>query len=312
MNIRDMEYLVALEETQNFRKAAERCHVSQPTLSTQIKKMEETLEVVLIERGNRHCLITPAGKQIVDKARKILMEMSAIQQIANRHADPFQGTLKLGMIPTVAPYLVPLIIPVLHQNYPNLDLNLTEVKTEVMVRQIQQGNLELGILAVPADVQGLEQIELYEESFFLAVHQDNPLAKLEVVELDKLEGQRLLLLEEGHCLRGQALAVCYSSGAREIEEFRGTSLETVKSLVSIGYGCTLLPELVVRQLIDNANDGIVTVPFREPVPARRIALIYRSSTASLALIQALAKDIRQMLRPLLNKKEVRQTIIPVH
>lgn len=285
MNIRDLEYLVALDEHRHFRKAAEAVYVTQPTLSGQLKKLEQYLGVQLVERGRRQqVMLTPIGKQIVSRARRLLQQAQEIESLAKMGQDPYAGQLRLGVIPTVAPYLLPVAVPCIKEAYPQLELLLYEVQTAVLLEQLQQGQIEAGILALPIEDEGLEVLPLFSEAFFLAVPPDHRLANATQIQVSDLKEETLLLLDDGHCFRDQALEVCMHGGGHEKESFRGTSLETLKQMTLAGSGITLLPELAL-----DSHLGLSYVAFQPPVPHRELALIYRQTSPRAEVFASLAE-----------------------
>lgn len=288
MNIRAIHYLVTLAEVQHFSRAAERCHVSQPTLSTQIRKLEEELGVQLVERNPRQVMLTPVGEEIVDRARTIISEVEAMHAIARRSRDPHSGTVRIGIFPTLAPYLLPHVVPTIRQQFPRLTLRLFEEKTEDVLEMLHQGRLDAGLLALPVDEEGLHVRRLFEEPFVLAMPEQHPLSRLEQVELGDLEDQELLLLEDGHCLRDQALEVCHLAGAHEQLDFHATSMETLRQMVAAGTGVTLMPTLAVKPPVAH-TDNVSTRPFREPGPMRTIAMAWRKSSALGDFLEELAE-----------------------
>ena len=287
MNIRDLRYLVALAEHRHFGRAAEASFVSQPTLSTQIRKLEEELGVSLVERAPRRVMLTPVGREIADRAQRILADVDELHQIAQRSQDPDAGTVRLGIFPTLGPYLLPHVIPRVRERFPRLELLLVEEKTEILLRQLREGRLDAAVLALPVHDNQLVTRLLFEEPFLLAVPHGHRLAHHHLIALDDLRQESLLLLEDGHCLRDQALDVCRLSGADEKSGFRATSLETLRQMVAAGVGITLLPRLAVAPPVAPSAD-ISLVPFRTPPPYRRIAMIWRRSTAREGLLRKLA------------------------
>jgi LysR family hydrogen peroxide-inducible transcriptional activator len=288
VNLRDLGYLVAVADHRHFGRAAEACFVSQPTLSTQIKKLEKELGVELIERNPRQILLTPAGDAIVARARLVLGEVDDIRTIARLSHDPESGTIRLGLFPTLAPYLLPHVVPGVHARYPDLELLLVEEKTEVVLERLRQGTLDVGVLALPVHDDQLHQEYLFTEDFVLAVPAGHPLAATEgPVDVTVLAGENLLLLEEGHCLRDQALAVCQLAGASERAGFRATSLETLRQMVAAGVGVTLLPELAVQPPVP-ASDDVRLLHFRPPAPRRHIAMFWRNTSVFSDFLPALA------------------------
>jgi len=288
MNLRAMQYLVTLADVRHFSKAAERCHVSQPTLSTQIRKLEDELDVQLVERSPRRVMLTEVGEEVVERARALLAEVSAIKAIARRSRDPHSGTLRLGIFPTLAPYYLPHVVPELRRRFPRLTLRLFEEKTEDVISMLLQGRLDAGLLALPVDVDQLVTRLLFEEPFVLALNDQHPLAAQEVITMDQLEDQELLLLEDGHCLRDHALEVCQLVGAHEKLDFHATSMETLRQMVAAGTGITLLPVLAIKPPVAH-TENLAIRRFDPPAPSRRIALVWRKSSALTAFLEELAE-----------------------
>ncbi len=279
MNLRDLRYLVAVADERHFGRAADACFVSQPTLSTQIRKLERELGVELVERNPRHVALTGIGERVVERARAVIREVDGIVDDARQSQDPATGTLRLGLFPTLAPYLLPHVVPEVHRRFPDLELLLVEEKSEVLHQQVRDGSLDAVLLARPVHDEQLHEQFLFEEPFVLAVPAGHPLAAVgEPIPTSVLAGEQLLLLEEGHCLRDQALSVCQLAGGGERRGFRATSLETLRQMVAAGVGMTLLPELATVPPIAPSQD-VVLVPFVDPVPRREIALYWRRSSA---------------------------------
>ena len=300
MNIRALQYFVKLAELRHFSKAAEACFVSQPTLSTQIRKLEEELGVSLVERAPRKVMLTPIGEDIAHRARYILRDIEHIRDAARRSKDPETGTLKLGIFPTLAPYLLPHVIPQIRRRYPELRLQLAEEKTEEILNMLDQGQLDAGLLALPVDGHGMETEVLFTEPFVTAMPADHPLCDKQKIDLKDLAGQELLLLEEGHCLRRQALDVCELAGAHERVDFHATSMETLRQMVAANAGVTLMPVLAVKPPIPETGN-ICLRPFSHPAPSRTIALVWRSSSPMGGFLRKLAPSLKveaaQLLEP---------------
>jgi LysR family hydrogen peroxide-inducible transcriptional activator len=285
MNLRDMRYLVAVADLRHFGKAAEQCHVSQPTLSGQIKKLEEQLGVMLFERTNRRVMLTETGAEIVTAARRMLREADTIEDIANNAHDPLSGRFRLGAFPTLSTYIFPQIAPKIKANLPNLRLMLIEDKTAQLLEKLKNGELDAAFIALPIDDDALDTAELFDDAFFLAVPPEHALANCKAVSQSVLSHYRLLLLDEGHCLRDQALEVCQLHGSAEEQDFRATGLETLRQMVKIGAGITFMPEIAIYK----GESGIIYIPFKDPAPRRTIGLVWRKTTARLAAIDALIK-----------------------
>jgi len=284
LNLRDLQYLVALAETRHFGRAARQCHVSQPTLSAQLKKLEEFLGVALIERRPRRTALTAAGTAVVERARRMLREAEDIRALARASQDPLGGQLKIGLIPTLGPYLLPRIAPRLQRALPKLQLLLHEHQTAPLIARVVEGELDLALLALPMDTRGLETRSLFAEAFVVAMPDRHRLAARRRLRTADLVGEKLLLLEDGHCLRDQALDVCRRAGTEE-QDFGATSLETLRQMVAAGLGLTLLPRLAVEGPFGAAR-GLAIRPFAPPSPSRLIGAAWRRSTTRGAAIAA--------------------------
>lgn len=293
MNLRDLRYLVALADLKHFGRAAEASFVSQPTLSTQIKKLEEELGVPLIERNPRNVLLTDVGEAVVARARLMLREADEIKNIARRAKDPASGAVKIGIFPTLGPYLLPHVVPQIVAKFPKLELMLFEEKTEIILKKLHDGELDAGILALPIHDDTLHSEFLFEEPFVLAVPATHRMAKQKKVKLCDLAEERLLLLDDGHCLRDQALEVCQIAGAVERSGFRATSLETLRHMVSANVGMTLLPALAVRPPAP-ATANVVLIPFADPQPHRRIAMVWRRTSALTVFLSELVQLFKNL------------------
>lgn len=289
MNLRDLQYLVALAETRHFGRAAERCHVSQPTLSAQLRKLEEFLGVALIERRPRQVGLTLAGSAVVERARRMLRDAEDIRALARASQDPLGGQLKLGLIPTLGPYLLPRVAPRIAKALPKLQLMLHEYQTAPLVERVAQGELDVAILALPVDTGSLATRSLFAEAFLVAMPGRHRLAARKRLKTADLAGEKLLLLEEGHCLRDQALEVCSRAGTEE-QDFRATSLETLRQMVAAGLGLTLLPRLATEGPFASAR-SLVVRPFSPPAPSRVIGAAWRRSTSRAAAIAAVCDII---------------------
>lgn len=278
MNLRELQYLVSLADLRHFGRAADACFVSQPTLSTQIKKLEEELGVQLVERAPRQVMLTEAGEEIAERARLVLRDVEQIKEVARRTRDPEAGALRLGIFPTLGPYLLPHVVTRINRRYPKLELLLFEEKTETLLKLLREGRLDAAILALPVEDDGLTSEFLFEEPFVLALPQGHPLDTSGRVAVDELRGHTVLLLEDGHCLREQALEVCQLASANEKPGFRATSLETLRQMVAANVGVTLLPSLAVMPPVA-VTDAIHLRHFESPVPSRKLAMFWRSSSA---------------------------------
>jgi LysR family transcriptional regulator, hydrogen peroxide-inducible genes activator len=292
MNLRDLRYLVAVAEHKHFGRAADACFVSQPTLSTQIKKLEDELGVTLMERTNRQVMLTPVGERIVAQAQQVLREVNHMVRIAEADKDPFGGDFRLGLIPTVAPYLLPKILAPIKKAFPKLKIQLTEGQTTVITRLLREGELDAVILALPVEEEHLNQEHLYSEPFFFAASKNHPKAGRKWVRLEDLDHEEVLLLEDGHCLRDQALAICSSRNATENTNFRATSIETLRQMVAANAGITLMPELAIT----NRSGAVRYLPFKGEDPHRDIGLCWRTSSTRSDLLLQFAQVLRTAMQ----------------
>jgi LysR family transcriptional regulator, hydrogen peroxide-inducible genes activator len=279
MTLRELRYLVALADQEHFGRAAEECCVSQPTLSTQIKKLEGYLGAILIERNARSFSLTPIGQDIVAKARRIVRQVDDLQSTARTALGPLVGPLRLGVIPTLAPYFLPWLVPLAKGHYQRLQLVVHEDLTQHLVERLRNYEIDAALLALPLDGEDFEELALFDEPFWLACPPGHALAELTTVTQADLRGIPLLLLADGHCLRGQALAACgrlgdYDDVDEVIDDFRAVSLETICQLVAAGFGCTLLPALAALPP-QRPEPSFVIRPLQSPDDSRRIGLVWR-------------------------------------
>jgi LysR family transcriptional regulator, hydrogen peroxide-inducible genes activator len=287
MNTRDFEYLIALSEHHHFGKAAEACFVSQPALSMQIQRLEASLGVKLLERNNKSVLLTDVGFAITERAKQILVQINEIRDLAKLNKDPYSGALTLGVIPTLGPYLLPLILPALSKKFPNIHFYLVEEQTAVLIQKLKMGSLDAALMAHPIEESSFSCADLFAEEFLVAVANKHRLAQQKTIGASDLERQNLLLLEEGHCMRGQTLDLCHKMNVNQVQNFRATSLETLRQMVATGNSVTLMPKLAQQ-----AHDGISYIPFNAPQPARSIGLFWRSSSVKTVVLADLVDQIR--------------------
>ncbi len=290
LTLRQLEYVVAVADHRSFRRAAEACAVTQPALSAQIAQLEETLGVQIFERDRRKVLVTPTGADLVARARATLSSASELVDAARSAAQPLSGTLRLGVIPTIAPYLLPVVLPAVRAAYPRLRLVLREEQTASVMAQLDDGRLDAGILALPVDGD-FAALALFREDFVLAAPVAHRLARRARLREDDLEDEDVLLLEDGHCLRDQALAVCGNAGSHEVAELRATSLPTLVQMVASGQGITLLPEMAAAVLAARGS-GVHLTRFA-PAPGRDVGLVWRMSSARGRELAMLGDVIRE-------------------
>jgi LysR family transcriptional regulator, hydrogen peroxide-inducible genes activator len=297
MNLRDLKYLIAVAETEHFGHAAAQCFVSQPTLSGQIKKLEEELGVVIFERTNRSVSITPIGSEIVKHAKLILEQADVIRQLAQAQRDPLAGALRVGAIPTVSPYLIPLILMPLKAQYPQMRLVLSEEITDMLTRRLLDHQIDVAILATAVKEPELEVMPLFEEPFWLAHPRDHELYNKDEITRRDLNRLDLLLLADGHCLTDQVMEVCRVKEGmldNEMADLRAASLETLLQLVGAGFGCTLVPALAVRGAW-TTDSGIIARKLGLKDAYRRVQFVYRKTFPRKQAIEALAEVIRKQL-----------------
>jgi LysR family transcriptional regulator, hydrogen peroxide-inducible genes activator len=288
--LRQLQYAVAVADALSFRKAAERCHVSQPALSAQLAQMERALGIQLFERDRRRVLVTAAGRDLLDRARLVLRDADDLVGVARGSADPLAGTLRLGVIPTISPYLLPRLTAALHAAYPRLTALWVEDKTEVLVERLAAGTLDAALLALEAELGDVEHEVVGLDPFVLATGVGHPLAaRTGPARTSELRDASVLLLDDGHCFRDQALAICSRARARELE-FRATSLSTLAQMVASGAGVTLLPELAVPTEARRAELSIRA--FAQPAPKRTLALVWRRRSPLEPALRQLAATAR--------------------
>jgi LysR family hydrogen peroxide-inducible transcriptional activator len=288
--LRQLQYVVAVAEELSFRRAAERCHVAQPSLSAQLAQLEDALGVRLFERSGKPVLLTAAGRDLVERAKRLVLDADDLAQAARRAGDPLAGTMRLGIIPTVSPYLLPSVTPRLRKAFPRLTVAWLEDKTDVLMSSLAAGGLEGAIVALEAELGEVEQDVIAKDPFVLVARPDHALAKKKSPVLaSELKGEELMLLDEGHCFRSQALEVCGAARARE-GEFRATSLSTLVQMVAGGAGITLLPAIAVAAEVRRA--GLRVRPLAASGAHRTLAMVWRRRSP----IAVALREITSVLR----------------
>lgn len=297
VTLRQLQYLVAVAERLSFRLAAEDCHVAQPSLSAQVAQAEDALGVRVFERDSRRVMVTAAGRDIIARARALLVAADDLADHARTLADPFAATLRIGIIPTIAPYLLPVIAPPLRRRFERITFLWTEDKTPTLARQLEAAELDAALVALEADLPDLSRVVIGRDAFVLAAAREHPLARGRgAVELAALEGEEVLFLDDGHCFRDQALAACSRGGAVEAG-FRATSLQTLVQVAAQGRGVTLLPEIAVP--VENRTGALEIRPLREP-PSRTIALVFRPTSALEETLRAVGAAMAEACGELLS------------
>ena len=298
MTLTELKYIVAVARAKHFGHAAESCFVAQPTLSVAIKKLEDELGVTLFERGGSEVSVTPVGAQIVAQAERVLEQTAAIKELAKQNKDPLAGPLRLGVIYTIGPYLLPPLVKNLIDNVPQMPLVLQENFTVKLLELLRQGELDAAIMALPLPDHGMLMQTLYDEPFVVAVPKSHPWARRRDIPADDLKAETMLLLGSGHCFRDQVLEVCpemarFSSPGNGMQRtFEGSSLETIRHMVASGIGVTVLPRASVRDM-DDANGLLSFVPFSNPAPSRRVVIVWRKSFTRRAAIEAVCNAVAQ-------------------
>ncbi|MEW6120379.1 MAG: LysR substrate-binding domain-containing protein [Pseudomonadota bacterium] len=296
MTLQELKYLVALADHGHFGRAAEACFITQSTLSTQIKKLEDFLGVTLFDRSLKRVTPTPIGREILQAARNIVEEAERIREVARHAQDPMTRTIHLGVIPTLGPYYLPHALTLVHKKHPGLRMLLREEMTPQILDHLHDGKLDAGILALPVADENLRVEPLFYEPFFAAMPVGHPLAAHDTVKAADIVHEKLLLLDEGHCLRDQALDVCGTGGGGR-EEVRATSLETLRQMVGMGLGMTLLPALSVDAGPRVSRKTVEIRPFRKPAPGRTVGLVWRKRAPFPETFERLAATLKASLPP---------------
>jgi LysR family hydrogen peroxide-inducible transcriptional activator len=295
-SMRHLRHLTALDDHRHFGRAAEACHVTQSTLSTSIKELEALLETALVDRSKRRVVLTPIGMDTAERARRIIKEAEQLVEAARASREPLTGTVRLGTIPTIGPFLLPRILPGLREAYGNLKLYLVEDLTDRLLEALHRGQLDVVVLALPYDCGPVETVILFEDPFVVGLPRQHTLAKQSRVDPQQLRHESLLLLKDGHCLKDHALAACHLADRRVTEGFEATSLPTLVQMVDNGLGTTLLPMLAVNAgLLGGTN--LVTRPLLADAPARKIGLIWRRGTGRRNEFRLLANEIAERAKP---------------
>ena len=276
VSLKQLKYFDAVARSGHFGKAAEHCAVTQPALSMQVKELEKSLGIQLLERGRNGVMLTEGGKEIAQRAARVLADVRDIVDVARRQGNVLSGPLRLGVIPSVAPYILPQLLPMIRDAFPNLDLHIRETQTQTLVGELADGQLDLLLLALPVEHPDIETIRLFDDRFLLAMATSHRMSNRVKATPDLLEDDRLLLLEEGHCMRDQALAFCNLRRIENINTFGASSLSTLVQMVAHGLGMTLLPELAVP--LESRRGDIHLMRFADPEPQRVIGLAWRRSS----------------------------------
>ncbi len=298
IKLRDLEYLSAIDEYKHFGKAAQACFVSQPTLSGQLMKLEEQLGLQLVERHRRNVMLTPAGEQLVQEARKVLQAAGQFESCAKALLDPLAGDLHLGLIPTLAPYLLPHVMADLNNSLPKINFFLHENQTKVLLQQLDEGKLDVLILPYLDGMEKFESYQLFDEPLVLATPKEHALSDNKKLSLSDLDGEKILTLADGHCLKDQAMGYCFAAGAKEDNSFEATSLETLRYMVASGMGITMLPALAAQGNV--VSESISYCQFKKPVPVRGISLVIRPNYSRMQCVRAIVASVRKSMSIILS------------
>lgn len=293
--LKQLRYLVAVADTLHFRRAAELSHVSQPTLSGQIRELEQRLGTQLVERSRTKVVLSPVGKETAARARLILREVEALREAAKLGQSIFAGTLRLGTLQTLGPYLLPLVLPALHASYPQLKLYVREGMPQALREDLEEGHLDLLVFPLPLAGADLRSAPLLREPLLIAMPRAHPLAGKDSVDAADLKGETVLALQRGHRLRDQVQTLCELYGAELALDYEGTSLDTLRQMVGMGMGISFLPALYVRSEI-SGNSDVVARPMRRKPPSRTVGLVWRRHSARSDEFASLAKAIRQVVK----------------
>nr|CRH05805.1 DNA-binding transcriptional dual regulator [Candidatus Magnetococcus massalia] len=302
MNLNQMRFIDAVARLRHFGRAAKACHVSQPTLSIGIRKLEDELGVILFERSKTDVRLTDAGQEVITLARQIVDASSRIKELGKSRRDPLLGPLRLGVINTIGPYLLPKLIPAMREKTPQMPLRIEEDYTDVLIEHLKQGSLDLLIIARECSEPGLAVLPLYEEPFLITVPEDHHWADRDQINGTELSEESLLLLRRGHCLRDQVLALCpeclqtHSDPTHLTSVLESSSLETIRHMVMAGSGITVLPSTVTEQQ-SPAQGSLKYIPFAPPAPHRTVSLVWRHSFYRMPAIESLASVIRSIELP---------------
>lgn len=293
--LQQIRYLVAVADSLHFRRAAEACHVTQPTLSTQLKELEHRLQVQLVERSRSRVILTPIGQRIVEKARVVLRDMEEIKTVAKTGQSLLQDTIKIGVVQSLGSYFLPLIVPDLHENHPKLRLYMREGLPEMLLRSIEDGTLDALFFPLPLSRADLVSTPVFDEPLLVAAPRDHPIVAREQIDPSKLRGETIMSLEPGHKLYDQVRDLCDLYGAKLSHDYEGTSLDTLRQMVAMGMGLSVLPALYVKSEVAH-QDIVVARRFRGKTPSRSIGMIWRKGTAREEEFLTLAGLIRDILR----------------
>lgn len=294
ISIKQITYALAVEQQRHFKRAAELCNVSQSALSTAISEMESQLGVMIFERDNKKVLVTPLGEQILAKAREIKLQVDDLHNLSLGQREILSFPMRIGVIPTIAPFLLPRVLPQLRKAFPNLELKLVEEQSAVLIEQVRSGKIDTALLALPYAHEGLHAFEFWQECFYVAAHKSSPYAEKKQILSSEINPSELLLLQDGHCLKDHILDACKLKLTTDSNTLAGTSLYTLVQMVAANMGVTLVPEMAVKQLAKESNQ-LQFIPLKEKGPHRKIAFISRLSYSGVDSLQELMRLFKSQL-----------------
>lgn len=294
VSLKQLNYALTVEKTRHFKQAADICAVSQSALSTAVAELESQLDIQIFERDNKKVLVTPTGRQILEKARQIKLGVDDLYQIAAGQKAPLSQAMTMGVIPSIGPYLLPRVLPEVRRSYPDFPLTIVEEQSHVLVERVRNGSLDTAILALPYMLEGLHTFEFWQENFCLICHRSDSQADKPAISSDQLDTSRLLLLRDGHCLKEHALAVCKVKRKEGDNSLAATSLHTLVQMVAGKMGITLIPEMAEKQLL-LGNSELKSIPLNEPGPHRRIAFVTRLNYVGVTSLEILMNMFKEQL-----------------
>ena len=311
MTLSQLEYIVAVDTYSNFSEASTHCFVTQPTLSMQIQKLEDELGILIFDRSKHPVTTTEIGEKVIRQARIILQEKNELHNVVENETGYFSGRLRVGVIPTISPYLLPMVLKSFTEKYPAVELLINEALTAEIVSALNKDKVDVGVLALPLNHPGIVEETLYHEPFIAYIPETHRLYKKESITVDDIDVEELLLLEEGHCFRDQALKICKSSERELCNKsskvlFESGNLDTLKKLVENNFGITLLPYLAIQYITDSNQQKLIR-KFPEPAPKREIGLVYNKTVSKLRLIKTLKEEILYVIPDEL--KEAEKTMV---
>ena len=295
ISLKQLSYALAVEKTLHFKKASEQCNVSQSALSTALTELEKQLGLQIFERDNKKVLITPVGRQVLDMASSILLQVEDLERLADSQKTPLSFPITIGVIPTIAPYLLPLLFPVLNKKYPDAQITVVEEQSHVLVDLVRRGEIDTAILALPFPMEGLLSMEFWQEDFYWVTQKGSEHSEQKEITSKEINQKELMLLKEGHCLKDHVIDACKFNQLEESHQFGAASLSTLIQMVQGGLGTTLIPDMARKQLV-GSNKKLSIVHLKEPGPHRKIAFILRPNYSRMSSIEALIDVCRRALR----------------